>query len=264
MLHRYLLIRQYFAGDQDSYDRWMPRLEKLMEFTALNLAPTGVNCPFNDCGRGTSLANLLLGMGECSTGATLSRRIAGAGSGKGLLPRKCGRAPRGGVQTSFPIPIYAVMRTGWNPESYFMMINYGPFANHAHYDILDFEIFANGIPWLSMPASASRATAIHPRLWYKGSESHNMLTVDEAICVKRDIEGEGVVWAAQDFCDYFAPPIEAISATTAPFAGGILLLCATLIWLIIDQVSTPKSGQKLDWQPAFAPDAETRRRGICV
>ncbi|MBN1542232.1 hypothetical protein JW992_08790, partial [candidate division KSB1 bacterium] len=64
MLHRYLLIRRHFAGDLDSYERFMPRLEKLMEFTAMNLTPIGVNSPFNDCARGTYLAEMLVSMSE--------------------------------------------------------------------------------------------------------------------------------------------------------------------------------------------------------
>ena len=38
------------------------------------------------------------------------------------------------------------MRDSWDPKSYFMIINYGEFQNHCHYDQLDFEIYANGIP----------------------------------------------------------------------------------------------------------------------
>jgi len=248
MLHRYLLIRQYFAGDQDSYDRWMPRLEKLMEFTALNLAPTGVNCPFNDCGRGTSLAQMLLSMGELFNRGD----FIGAAS-PALDPAKVAAAqvrPRTPEAKSklFPDSKYAVMRTGWNPESYFMMINYGPFANHAHYDILDFEIFANGIP-LAVDAGIGvkgYSDPIHVS-WYKGSESHNMLTVDEAICVKRDIEGEGVVWAAQDFCDYFRASHRGYQRYHSAVCRRDFAFVRDAYWLIIDQVSTPKSGQKLDW-----------------
>ena len=129
----------------------MPRLEKLSEFTALTMTPLGVNCPFNDCRRGTGLAELLIEMGEFfNRGDFLSAvqsRISTDTFGK-LKTR-----PKEPEITSvnFINSKFAVMRDGWRPESYFMMINYGPFQNHGHYDILDFEFLPMAHPLLWTP-----------------------------------------------------------------------------------------------------------------
>ncbi|MBN1543213.1 heparinase II/III-family protein, partial [candidate division KSB1 bacterium] len=148
----------------------------------------------------------------------------------------------------FPDSKYAVMRTGWNPESYFMLINYGPFANHAHYDILDFEIFANGIP-LAVDAGIGVKGYSDPNhtTWYKTSAAHNMVTVDEADCVKRDIEGEGLIWSAQRSTDYFRAWHKGYQRYHDALCRRDIAFVREGYWVIIDQIQTPHAGKKLDW-----------------
>lgn len=248
MFYRYMLLFKYFAKDSSLLETYLPRLEKLMEFTALTLTPIGVSSPFNDSRRGTDLADLLVEMGVFFRRADFLGVVDHR-----LSPEKRTSlpvAPRKPEVTSvnFPYSQFAVMRDGWQPESYFMIINYGPFQNHGHYDILDFEIFANGVP-IAVDAGIGLKGYQDPVhvSWYKHSRSHNMLTIDDAVVNKRGIAGEDVVWAPQSWTDYFAASHRGYQEFHDTVSRRHFAFVKGEYWVVFDQVLTPRRNKTLDW-----------------
>ncbi len=267
MFYRYMLMHKHFAGDTSLLVRYLPRVENLMEFTSLTLSPIGVNCPFNDSRRSLRLAKLMVDMGEFFQRGDFIGPVShlftastadtdpedGTPSEYGLPAQRLASLsvrPRMPEVTSinFPDSKYAVMRERWDPESYFMMINYGPFANHAHHDILDFEAFANGIP-LAVDAGIGTigySDPIHVS-WYKQSRAHNMLMINEANTMKRGISGEDVIWAPQSHTDYFAATHAGYERYHDTRCRRHFVFVKGEYWLIADEVYTPHSGHQLDW-----------------
>ncbi len=248
MFYRFMLIFKYWANDDYYLKTYLPKLERVFEFTSLTLSPTGVNCPFNDDGRNLNLAKLVIEMGD------FLKRGDFIGPVEHLLTdeqkAKLSVKPIKPKVKSLLLPDskYAVMRTEWDPKAYFMMINYGEFKNHGHYDILDFEIYANGIP-IAVDAGLGLIGYIDPLHvpWYKVSRSHNMVTVNDANCYKRDIAGEDVIWSSQNLLDYFAATHRGYEKHQQTINRRHFVFVKNEYWLIFDQIDTPKKKSKLDW-----------------
>jgi hypothetical protein len=93
-----------------------------------------------------------------------------------------GREP---AQTSaaFQSSGYYVMRDGWTPRSNCLLFDCGPHGTvnggHAHADALSFELVANGRTLLIDPGTHTYTASKELRDWFRGSEGHNTLLIDE-------------------------------------------------------------------------------------
>jgi hypothetical protein len=249
MFYRYMLLWQYAKDDSSLLETYLPRLEKLMEFTSRTLSPLGVNVPFNDSRRSLVFTELLVDM------ARFFQRGDFLGPVQEVVPeervKSAGIEPELPDSTSqlFPTSHFAVMRDGWSRDAYFMMVNYGPFQNHGHYDILDFEIYANGIP-IALDAAIGPTGYVDPVhvSWYKQAKSHNMLMVGEANPVKRGVEGIDLAWSTQERMDYFAATHNGYQRFQDTVHRRHFAFRRGLYWLIVDEVRTPHAGKELDWQ----------------
>jgi hypothetical protein len=248
MFYRYMLMFDYFVNDDDLLRAYLPRLEKLMEFTSLTITPLGVNSPFNDCRR-SRWEDLLVEMGQFFNRPDFI----------GAVEPWVSKEKRQSLQitpnlpdcTSIRMPYsrFTVMRENWTPEACFMIINHGPFANHSHYDMLDFEIFANKIS-IAVDAGLGLwgySTPNHVS-WYKQAKAHNMLMIDQANPVKRDIFGENVVWVPQTFTDYFAASHQGYEKYHDTTCRRHVVFVKGDYWLILDQVFTPHVDKQMNWQ----------------
>ncbi|HKJ89868.1 MAG TPA: alginate lyase family protein, partial [Oceanipulchritudo sp.] len=248
MFYRYMLMFKYLERDSSLLDGYLSRLEKLMEFTSRNLTPLGVNAPFNDSRRSLGLARLLVDM------AGFFDRGDFLGPLEGVFPAET--LSRAGVDPSlpestselFPESHFAVMRDGWSRDAYYMIVNYGPFENHGHYDILDFECYANGVP-IAVDAGIGDTGYVDPLhvSWYKQSRAHNMLMVDEANTMKRGIEGGDVHWSTQERMDYFAATHRGYERYHETLHRRHFAFRRGLYWLVVDVLQTPHAGKELDW-----------------
>ncbi len=247
MLYGYLLMHKHLNDNLDPMRTYMPRLESLMEFTALTMTPIGVNCAFNDCGRSTRYADFLIEMGEVFQRGD----FIGAVQHRLTPPERANLSVEPALPAFksilFPYSMFAVMRENWQPDAYFMMINYGPWANHAHYDILDFEAYANGVP-LALDAGLGEKGYLQPNhvSWYKQSPAHNMLMVDHANTNKRFIHGYDSLWAAQEYTDYFVASHDGYVEFHDTVCRRHFAFVRGEYWVLLDQVFTPHSGKTLD------------------
>lgn len=248
MFYRYMLMFQFFANDESYLTTYLQRLERMMEFTALTATPVGVNSPFNDSRRGTYLADLLIEMADFFNRGDFLGAVKSRVPDTQFASLKARPETPSSLSVNFEESGFVVMRDGWQPESYFTLINYGPLKNHGHYDILDFEIFANGIPIAVDPGLGLKGYTdpLHVS-WYKQSRSHNMLTVDDAIVNKRGISGEETEWANQTYCDYFAATHRGYEEFHDTLSRRHFAFVKGNYWLILDEIDTPHRGKILDW-----------------
>ncbi len=77
---------------------------------------------------------------------------------------------------------YYVMRDGWEPESNYLLFDCGPhgalIGAHSHADCLSFELAANGRSMLQDPGTYTYTGSSALRDLFRGSSSHNTLTID--------------------------------------------------------------------------------------
>jgi len=73
---------------------------------------------------------------------------------------------------------YFVMRSGWEADAVYMLFEGGPFGRfHQHEDMLSFDLFAHGQPFIVDPGIAS----YYPNPWttfYRTTQAHNTVLVD--------------------------------------------------------------------------------------
>jgi hypothetical protein len=78
---------------------------------------------------------------------------------------------------------YFVMRDGWSSDSNFLLFDCGPHGSlafgHAHADALSIDVAVNGHTALVDPATYTYTGSREARDWFRGSEAHNTLTIDD-------------------------------------------------------------------------------------
>ncbi len=133
-------------------------------------------------------------------------------------------------------------------ESYFLILNYGDFQNHCHYDQLDFEIYANGIP-IALDAGIGKLgylDSLHVS-WYKHPLSHNMLTINQAVPEKMDKPGYDKVWSPQQQTEFFAATHDGYLRYQKAKHRRHIVFAKRRYWLVIDEVSTAGKNQEMEF-----------------
>ena len=116
---------------------------------------------------------------------------------------------------------YFVMRSGWDRDARYLLFEGGPYGRfHQHEDMLSFDLYAHGLPFIVDPGIAS----YYPNAWtsfYRTTEAHNTVlvdgrgqnrrvrTIDEWVASARD----RTVWRSDDRADV------AVATYDAGYAG---------------------------------------------
>jgi len=246
--YRTMLMLEYFRDDPSLKDRYLGRLEKYMEFFTLTISPLGVNTPFNDASRSKGLVPLFKDMGEFFHRGDFIGAVRQEFSPEALAAMSVPVAVPTTKSIDFPEARYAVMRDDWDPSSYFMMINYGDWQNHTHYDQLSFEIYANGIP-IALDAGIGPLgylDSLHVR-WYKHPLAHNMLTINHAVPEKRDRPGYDKVWSPLKETEIFAATHDGYLPYQKARHRRHVIYAKRQYWLIIDEVRTGGHDQEIEF-----------------
>lgn len=116
---------------------------------------------------------------------------------------------------------YFVMRSGWDQDARYLLFEGGPYGRfHQHEDMLSFDLFAHGLPFIVDPG----ITSYYPNAWtsfYRTTEAHNTVLVDgcgqnrRAQTISEWVESarDKTVWRSDDRADV------AIATYDAGFAG---------------------------------------------
>jgi hypothetical protein len=248
VFYRYMMMLQYFNNDPSIKEKYIGRLEKFIEFFVLTNTPVGVNTPFNDASRNKGLVRLFREMGEF-----FHRGDFIGGVRQEFTPAELASMPvtvtePATTSIDFPDSRFVVMRDSWDPKSYFLMLNYGDFRNHCHYDQLAFEIYANGIP-IALDAGIGKLGYLDSLQvsWYKHPLSHNMLTINQAVPEKMDRPGYDKIWSAQKQTEFFAATHDGYLRYQKAKQRRHIVFAKGRYWLVIDEVSTKGSNQEMEF-----------------
>lgn len=246
--YRYMLMMKYFKNDNYFMTKYLPRIEKFIEYFVHTNTPIGLNAAFNDARRGLSLVRVFKEMGEFFKRGDFIGAIKNNLSPETLAALKVEPKEPKVKSIDYPISKFVVMRDSWTPESYFMMTNYGQFQNHAHYDHLDFEIYANGMP-IAIDAGLGKYGYVDPIhvTWYKNPLAHNMITINGAIPEKIDKFGYDKIWSPQKFSEYFAATHDGYVRYQKTKHRRHIIFVKNSYWAIIDEIMTKEKGKEIDF-----------------
>ena len=248
IFYRYMMMLEYFAEDPSLRERYLSRLENYIQFFVLTNAPVGVNTPFNDARRSTNLVPLFRDMGEFFGRGDFIGAVRHEFSPELLASLPVTVTDPAITSIDFPDSRFVVMRDSWDTASYFMILNYGEWQNHSHYDHLDVEIYANGIP-IALDAGIGALgylDSLH-LTWYKHPLSHNMLTINRAVPVKRNIAGYDKVWSPQTGTEVFAATHDGYLQYQHARHRRHVVFAKERYWLIIDEVETAGKNQDMEF-----------------
>ena len=246
--YRYMLMLQYFRDDPSLRTQYLSRLEKNMEFFVLTNTPVGVNPAFNDARRGKNLLPLFKEMGEFFNRGDFIGAVKHEFSPEVLASMSVPVTAPTTTSIDFPDSRFAVMRDSWDPRSYYMIVNYGDWQNHCHFDQLDFEIYANGVP-IALDAGLGPLGYLDTLQvsWYKHPLSHNMLTINRAVPEKMDKPGYDKHWSDLKQTIFFAATHDGYVRYQKAHHRRHIVYSKARYWLIIDEVQTTGSGQEMDF-----------------
>jgi hypothetical protein len=248
VFYRYMMMLQYFNNDSSLKEKYLSRMEKFIEFFVLTNTPVGVNTPFNDASRNKGLVRLFKEMGKFFNRADFVGAVRNEFSEEELASMPFVVTEPGKTSVDFPNSRFVVMRDSWDPNSYFMMLNYGDFRNHCHYDQLAFEIYANGIP-IALDAGIGKLGYLDSLQvsWYKHPLSHNMLTINQAVPEKMDKPGYDKVWSPLKQTEFFAATHDGYLRYQKAKHRRHIVFAKTKYWLIIDEVNTAGKDQEMEF-----------------
>jgi len=99
---------------------------------------------------------------------------------------------------------FAVMRTGWEPDDLYMIINYGPYGGeHTHNHSLDFEVFAYG-DGLALDTSHFGADDNPLDAYFRCARAHNQVVVNDVDMDRANLQVRDVVWRSDEEADFFS------------------------------------------------------------
>lgn len=175
------------------------RITRMYDWWLSIATPLGESQGFNDGGFGRIDGILKRGVEFTKDGRYLWPIRDRVTSHQGIRPRKPGYTSIDTRPSGF-----AVMRSGWDPDDMYMIVNYGPWGGgHAHNDLLDFALYAYGAP---VAVETNRWGAYDNPLdhTFRSPQAHNQVVVNDAPMDRRHHQGERPVWATGEGLDYFS------------------------------------------------------------
>jgi len=248
VFYRSMVMFEHFRSDSTLRTRYLGRLEKNMEFYVLTNTPVGVNSPFNDAHRGKSLVPLFKEMGEFFRRGDFIGAVKQEYSPEALAAMPVRVTEPATTSADFPDSRFAVIRDSWDPKSYYMIINYGDWQNHCHFDALSFECYANGIP-IALDAGLGPLGYLDSLqlTWYKHPIAHNMVTINQAVPEKMDKPGYDRYWSPLKQSIFFAATHDGYVRYQKARHRRHIVYARGMYWLIIDEVSAGDRGREMDF-----------------
>jgi hypothetical protein len=162
----------------------------------------------------------------------------------------------------FPASGFTAMRSDWNKEARYLLINHGPYAGgHSHSDALSFELNAFG---KAMAIDAGIGETYDDPLqlsWYVHSRAHNMLTIDGEDCDRAKAQGVDVAWTSNEEYDHFAATHHGYEASKGIIHRRHILFVKPDYFVVYDVIECKAgAGERwLEWNLHLTtpPDAKT-------
>ena len=218
------------------------RMGKTLEWLITMVTPTGDVPAYNDSHRGRIPVDVMqdgaIRFNRPDVHAVLQRLLR-------VTPPGIAVALPAFTSRNMPSSGFAVMRSDWTREARYLSVNYGPYGGpHTHNDLLDFELYAYGVP-LAVDAGigATYDDPLHEE-WYRSTRAHNMVVVNGRNIRREGNRGEDVLWAT-------TPPVEFFAASHRGYEGirqrRAILFVKPDYWIVDDQVEGARETDTLSW-----------------
>lgn len=145
-----------------------------------------------------------------------------------------------------PSSEFCILRDGFEPTDTYMFINHGGFpGGHSHQDLLDFTLYAKGVP---LAADVARFNGYDQPwdLYFRSPQAHNQFTVEGAVMDRPNYRGEGIQFGTSEYVDTFSGLHQAYRQTAGIVMERRILFLKPLGYLILDTAS------KVELQPEQA------------
>jgi len=155
---------------------------------------------------------------------------------------------------AFPAGGYYVMRDGWTARSNYLLFDCGPHGTdncgHAHADALSFELAVNGTTLLVDPGTYTYTGSKEMRDWFRSSDAHNTLTIDDESSSVSDgpfswktiARSECSSWIAEENFDYVVASHDGFMRLSEPAKHTrSILFIKNGYWVVRDVVETSGS-----------------------
>ncbi len=210
------------------------RMKEAFRWYMLTSTPIGTSPATGDSGHGGISDLMKEGARRTGDGALLwPARHALSTSERRSLPRPV-RPP----QTSLNLPSsgFAVMRSGWERNDHYMIINYGPYGGgHTHNHALDFELFAYGA---GLALDTSRFDSYDNPLdaYFRCARAHNQVVVNDADMDRAGLKVTGVLWRSGKHVDLFAATHNGYAESHGVTISRKVVFVKPHCWLVSDLI----------------------------
>ena len=142
---------------------------------------------------------------------------------------------------------FCVMRSGWEPEDAFMLVNHGRWpGGHSHMGILDINLYAFGVP---MAAEVSRFGPYDAPwdMYFRSEQAHNHIVVEGAPSARPEIRGEHIEFGSTESCDFFSGRHRAYEAGAGVVIERRILFFKPWGFLVSDAVACTHRRRSALW-----------------
>jgi hypothetical protein len=148
---------------------------------------------------------------------------------------------------NLPYSWFAIMRTDWSRNALYMNINYGKWTQgHTHPDLLDFEVYAYGKTLAIDPAIGRTYDDTLTYKWYRSSQAHNMVVVNDSNMERLNAEGENAFWASMKNIDYFTAEHNGYKKFGVTHKREVLFV-KPYYWIVFDHILSDGRNNKITW-----------------
>ena len=168
-----------------------------------------------------------------------------------LTEEERGQSPRPvrPAVTSVHLPSsgFAVMRTGWEREDLYMMINHGPFGGgHTHNHTLDFELFAFG-DGLALDSSRFDSYDNPLDAYFRSARAHNQVVVNDANMDRVGLKVTDLIWQPGRRGDLFAATHDGYEKSHNVRITRKIVFVKPHYWFISDLIEERKRHHSYTW-----------------
>ena len=164
---------------------------------------------------------------------------------------------------------FCVMRSGWEPEDAFMLINHGQWpGGHSHMGILDINLYAFGVP---LAAEVSRFGPYDAPwdMYFRSEQAHNHVVIEGAPSARPDIRGEQIQFGSTASCDFFSGRHRAYEASAGVVIERRILFFKPWGFLVSDAVGCSHRRRSALWYlhsvfPFVKHDSVAAAEGDCA
>ena len=142
---------------------------------------------------------------------------------------------------------FCVMRSGWEPDDAFMLINHGHWpGGHSHMGILDINLYAFGVP---LVAEVSRFGPYDAPwdMYFRSEQAHNHVVIEGAPSARPEIRGEEIQFGSTASWDFFSGRHRAYEASAGVVIERRILFFKPWGFLVSDAVGCSHRRRSALW-----------------